>query len=259
MKKGSYGLELYSLRDITEDSMRLALKKSAEMGYRTVEFAGFYDYRAEQIKCWLDAFGLKAVATHTGLGAVTGDALGETVAYHRAIGCDRIVVPGADWGSEEKMKANLNALNEAQRRLAAEGIRLGYHNHSHEFLPTAYGKILIDEILAETEVSLEVDTFWTFNAGIDTIPWLTRHEDRIFLLHLKDGIPCSEENRTCGACFTGVEGKALGEGKAPVREVIDWAEARGVPMIVESEGLNPTGLEEVGRSIAFLKRIGATA
>ena len=38
-----YGLQMYSVRDITRDSMRLALQKVAEMGYKYVEFAGFFE------------------------------------------------------------------------------------------------------------------------------------------------------------------------------------------------------------------------
>lgn len=255
MSQLHYALELYSVRDITEDSMRLALKKSAEMGYDSVEFAGFFDYNAGQIKTWLDTFGLAATATHTGLGALTPEHIEETIAYHKAIGCDCLVVPGADWSTEEKMNENLALLSAAQKTLAASGITLGYHNHSHEFLPTAYGKLIEEEILSRTDVLLEVDTFWTYNAGIDTIAFLEAHKDRICCLHLKDGIPCAPEYRKIDACYTGVQGKALGEGTAPVRDVIAWANAAGKPMVVESEGLDPTGLEEVGRSIAFLKTL----
>ena len=251
----SYGIELYSLRDITDCSMKLALKESAEMGYRTAEFAGFFDYNAEQIKTWLDTYGLKPIATHTGLGALDDEHIEATIAYHKAIGCSNIVVPSVPFATQEQMDASLAALSKAQKRLAAEGIALGYHNHSLEFLPTAYGKIFEEELLARTDVLLEVDTFWSFNAGVDTIAFLNAHKDRVFLLHLKDGIPTAAENQNAAHCYEGVSGKAVGEGKAPVRDVIAWATAHDVPMIVESEGLDPTGLAEVGRCMDFLKSI----
>lgn len=251
----SYGIQMYSLRDITEDSMRLALKKVAEMGYTSVEFAGFYDYNASQIKTWLDAFGLNPIATHTGLPQLDDAHIEETIAYHKAIGCHNIVVPSAHWSTLDFMDASIRAMDKAQKRLAAEGITLGYHNHSREFLPTEYDKKILEELIARTDVLLEVDTFWSFNAGVDTIRFLDEHKNRIFLLHLKDGIPAPAENRNAVHCHEGVIGKAVGEGKAPVRDVIAWANRSHVPLIVESEGLDPTGAEEVARSMAFLKSI----
>ena len=37
-----YGIQMYSVRDITKDNMEGALKALAEMGYKYVEFAGFF-------------------------------------------------------------------------------------------------------------------------------------------------------------------------------------------------------------------------
>ena len=36
-----YGLQLFSVRDVTERDMEGALRQVAEIGYRSVEFAGF--------------------------------------------------------------------------------------------------------------------------------------------------------------------------------------------------------------------------
>ena len=74
--------------------------------------------------------------------------------------------------------------------------------------------------------------------------FLKEHKDRISVIHLKDGIG-------------GHEGKSLGLGKAPVLQVRETAIALGMEMVVESEGLEPTGLEEVKRCIDFLKEVDA--
>ena len=248
-----YGLQMYSVRDITKDSMRMALERVAKMGYSHVEFAGFFDYTAEQIRIWLDTFGLTASGTHTGLDALTPENIGATIAYHKAIGCNHLIVPGANWKTEEKLNANIDALNAAQPILAEAGISLGYHNHSGEFLVTPYGKVIEEEIIARTSIDLEIDTFWSFNAGVDTIALLDRLADRINTVHLKDGIPTPPENRTYADWHSGVRGLSVGSGKAPVREVCAWAEKHGAKVVIESEGLDPTGLEEVGRCIDFLK------
>ena len=47
-----YGLQLFSLRDITGNDLEGALKAVAEMGYKYVEYAGFFGHSAEQVKEW---------------------------------------------------------------------------------------------------------------------------------------------------------------------------------------------------------------
>lgn len=248
-----YGIQMFSVRDVAEKDLQQALRTVAELGYRYVEFAGFFDHPAGEVRSWLDEYGLVCSGTHTGMQALLPECIDETIAYHKAIGCDTLIVPSAKWSTEELMAENLAFLNDAQKKLAAEEIRLGYHNHSKEFMQTPYGKVIEEELLAQTSVDLEVDTFWAFNAGLDPVEFLEAHKDRIHVIHLKDGIQTAPENRNYADVHKDVQGKALGEGKAPVDRVRAWAIANGVRMVVESEGLNPTGPEEVGRCIRYLQ------
>ena len=57
----TYGIQLYSLRDISKDDLRGTLKKVADMGYKTVEFAGFFENKAEDVKSWINEYGLTAI------------------------------------------------------------------------------------------------------------------------------------------------------------------------------------------------------
>ena len=41
-----YGIQMFSVRDIAEKDLHAALRKVAELGYRYVEFAGFFDHPA---------------------------------------------------------------------------------------------------------------------------------------------------------------------------------------------------------------------
>ena len=66
-----YGLQMYSVRDITKENLKDALRKVAEMGYKYVEFAGFFGNTAEDVKAWMDEYGLKCSGTHTGGAAIT--------------------------------------------------------------------------------------------------------------------------------------------------------------------------------------------
>ena len=251
----SYGIQMYSLRDVTKTDLRSALKAVADMGYKQVEFAGFFDNSAEDVRAWLDEYGLEATGTHTHLTALSDENYDATVSYHKTIGCKNIIVPSAKWGTEEEMEANIAALDKAQKKLAEDGISLGYHNHSGEFYETPYGKIVEDELYDRTSVSLEIDTFWLFNAGIDPVPYLEAHKDRIRVIHLKDGNVRNDGNGSFADARNGAVGKSLGLGDAPVAAVRDWAVKNGVAMVVESEGLDPTGPEEVKRCIEYLRTL----
>ena len=237
-----FGLQMYSVRDITKDDLDGALRAVAEMGYKTVEFAGFFGHSAEEVKGMLDKYGLKAVGTHTGVGALEADLEGQ-IAYHKGIGCSDIIIPAANVFNRADMEKFIAQVNLWQPKLAAEGIRLHFHNHDREFLPTEDGFVPHDEMAARTSILFEIDTYWAYVAGKDPVEVLEQYGDRVSLIHLKDGLA----DKT---------GKSLGLGTAPVAAVLDYAVAKGKGIVVESEGLEPTGLEEVGRCIEYLKKSG---
>lgn len=255
MARIEYGLQLYSVRDITKVNFQDALKQVAAMGYKYVEPAGFFESKAEDVKAWLDEYGLICSGTHTGMGALEPENIDATIAYHKAIGCKNLIVPGADWSTQEKMDYNIDLLNAAQKKLAENGIVLGYHNHSREFFPTEYGKIIEDEIIARTTVEVEIDTFWAFNAGLNPIEICEKYKNRIRVIHLKDGFPSADDCKNYQHVHDGVQGKSVGSGKAPVKAVREWAIANNILMVIESEGLDPTGPEEAKRCIDFLRTL----
>lgn len=236
-----YGIQMYSVRDITEKDMPGALRALAEMGYKNVEFAGFFGIPSEEIKKLLDDNGLKVSGTHTGWNEIA-EHFEETVAYHKAIGNTRIIIPGADLTTKAKLDAFIDMLNEFQPKLAAEGITLGYHNHDHEFKPNEDGQIIYDEIVARSNVALEIDTYWAYAAGKDPVAMMEALKDRLPVIHIKDGL----SNR---------EGKPLGQGTAPVAAVYAKAVELNVPMVVESETLQPDGLTEAKICIDYLKSL----
>lgn len=107
-----YGLQLFSVRDVTEQDMEGALRQVAAMGYSFVEFAGFKGHSAEQIKAWLDQYGLEASGTHTGMAELTDDKLEETIAYHQAIGCKNIIVPFEKFATKGDIDAFIDRVKE---------------------------------------------------------------------------------------------------------------------------------------------------
>jgi sugar phosphate isomerase/epimerase len=124
--------------------------------------------------------------------------------------------------------------------LAAQGISLGYHNHSHEFLPTDYGKIIHRELEEKTDIAFEIDTYWAYHAGEDPVALLERLKDRVSVIHLKDGLADGT-------------GKPLGMGTAPVASVYAKAKELGILMVIESETLTPSGMEEAKICADYMK------
>ena len=61
-----YGLQMYSVRDLTKDDLEGALRQVAELGYSFVEFAGFFGHSAKDVRRMLDTYGLRVSGTHTG-------------------------------------------------------------------------------------------------------------------------------------------------------------------------------------------------
>jgi len=239
----TYGIQMYSLRDITGADLDGALKAVAEMGYKTVEFAGFFGHSAEDVKAMLDKYGLVCAGTHSGLADLVND-FDATVKYHKTIGNTKYIIPGHDLSTREKLDAFIDACNEIAPKLRAEGIELGFHNHSGEFIETAEGYVIHTELEKRCDVFFELDCYWAYVAKLDPVATLERLGDRVKCIHLKDGTP---EGR----------GYSLGLGSAPVKAVRDYALAHDLGIVVESEGLEPTGKEEVQRCIDYLKSLEA--
>ena len=74
----NYGLQLYSVRDITGTDLAGALKAVADLGYSFVEFAGFFGHNAEDVKKMLDDNGLTVSGTHTGWQELTAENIDAT-------------------------------------------------------------------------------------------------------------------------------------------------------------------------------------
>ncbi|MBQ6551168.1 MAG: sugar phosphate isomerase/epimerase [Lachnospiraceae bacterium] len=236
-----YGIQMYSVRDITENDLGGALKRMAEIGYKKIEFAGFFGHTAEEVRKMLDDNGLEVSGIHGDLDDLIDDFEG-TVRYQKIIGNKNYILPGADFSSLERMAETINNMNKYRELLEKEGITLGYHNHYAEFEPVEGGPTPYEEILGKTSVKLEIDTYWAYYAGQDPVAMMEELKDRLFVIHIKDGM----ENG---------DGMPLGRGTAPVKDVYRKALELGVPMVVESETLTPSGEEEARICFEYLKKI----
>lgn len=236
-----YGIQLYSVRDLTEKNLDEALRRVSEIGYRNVEFAGFFGHSAQEVADMLARYGLKASGTHTGWDEIQKDPEG-VAAYHKAIGTNHIIIPGTDLWSRKTMDAFVAGVNEVLPQLEALGMTLGFHNHFKEFETMADGFVPYDEIVSRTALKLEIDTYWAYVAGRDPLALMEQYRDRLQFIHIKDGDARGH-------------GTPLGMGTAPVADVYRKAVELGIPMVVESETLTPDGITEAKICFEDLKQL----
>lgn len=238
MKKA---IQLYGLRDhikTGEDMLRI-LGEVKALGFDGVEFAGYFGLSAETLRARLDELGLKAVGTHIGLDNYTPEKIEETIRFHKVLGCENIGMGGAPTRPARTLAKTCAILKKAGKRAQEEGMRIYFHNHSSEFKPLR-NKVVPIEALKEV-CYLQVDTYWSFHAGVDNYKFLTDNAERIVSVHLKDGIKGKP--------------KALGEGECDLLAVIKGAKAIGLEWVVlENDDPVPTGLEDAARSMVFMNK-----
>lgn len=188
-------LQVYSVREDAKADLRGVLERVASWGFDGVEFAGFYDHPAQQVRAWLDEFGLRCPSTHTGIQLLDDEHFDETVAYHRAIGCDTILVP---WLPEET-RDSLDACRRTAERfqtllekLRTLGMRTGFHVHGPDVLPleppAGDGRSPWDLFaeLTPDDFILEYDTANGMDGGTDPVETIRKHPGRSVILHLKE-------------------------------------------------------------------------
>lgn len=237
------GLQMYSMRDVCKEDYEKALRFAAECGYEGVEFAGFFDIPAEQMKALLEKYHLTAMGSHTPWETIDGD-FDNMVAYNRTVGNARIICPGVAMNTEAEVKAFAEKFNAASEKLKAEGMTLYYHNHSHEF-EADNGKYLMD-ILGENttpdSLKFELDVYWVYRGGVNPVRYMKKYADRLDIFHIKDGDK--------------FDGTPVGMGEVDIDGVLAFAKAHGMAWaVVEAEsGTTPDRqMEDVRLSAEYLK------
>ena len=241
-------LQLYSVREDCAKDLPRTLEAVAKMGYEGVEFAGYYGWKAEDLRRLLDDLGLKVAGTHIGLNTLLGDEYERTVEFNKILGNKYLVVPGLPperRSSKEAWIETAKLMDEIAAKLKEEGMKLGYHNHAVEFQP------IDDEIpwdiffTTAKEVFMQLDIGNAMHGGADPIPYLRKYPGRSLTIHLKE--------------YSSTNPKALiGEGEVNWKEVFELCETVGGTewYIVEQESYAYPPLECVERCLKNLKAMG---
>ncbi len=189
MKTEVLSYQLYSSRGAA--SLERELATLAEAGYQAVEtFDGLYD-DLDGLAGHLQDAGLAVPSGHFTLDMLE-DGFDRTLAVARRLGMAYVVMPYLPPeirpGDRDGWRAMGRCLAAVSDRLAAEGLRLAYHNHDFEFRLLPDGSLPIEHVLG-VELLWEADLAWIAKAGADPKPWLDRYRGRVPLVHVKDIAP----------------------------------------------------------------------
>jgi sugar phosphate isomerase/epimerase len=184
------GLQLYTVRTLLASDFDHTLEAVAAIGYREVEFAGYYDRKPEALRKQLDALGLAAPSAHIGLEDL-GDNWERTLDAAEALGHDYVVVAWLDQkdrGTLDALRATIAKFNQAGESARQRGIGFAYHNHDFEFTPVE-DRLPYDVLLAECDpenVVFEMDLYWITKGGKDPVAYFEQYPGRFPMVHVKD-------------------------------------------------------------------------
>jgi sugar phosphate isomerase/epimerase len=281
------GVQLYMLGKLSIDELPAQLKALREIGYREVETSPLPGASAETLRAELDRAGLACASCHIGLEALAPGMLSlaepaPAIAYAKTLGAEHVVVALFPFMSALKRRPDAQAvlsdltrlgpaisdiarsmtpedwldvarrLNEAGAKLAAGGLRVGYHNHNVEFVRLANGQSAFDLLVARTDpklVDFELDLGWVAAAGIEPAGLLKRLGARVAQLHLKD-LAATPANTTLK-----INSADLGAGVQDWPAILDAVRASSVrhAYVEQEPPYAPSGLEAARRAYAFIQ------
>lgn len=246
--KPKVGVQLYSVRELCGKDLLGTLKDLKGIGYQGVEFAGTFGKSAKELKQILDDHGLVACGTHSGLDTIRPDKISATLEFYNQLGCPYVTVPYMKAPDVAGWKELAVLFTAAQEKAKACGIRIGYHNHQHEFRDKLDGvskfQIFFDNV--SPEVNMQLDVGHVVAAGEDPLAWIKKYPGRIFTPHAKEVYPGPGILGQPGEGKKGVDWDAF--FAACEADVTEW-------YVVETEA-NPKSIENVRGCFEFLKAKG---
>lgn len=208
------GVQLWSVKDEIKKDFEGTLTRLAAMGFQGVEFAGDFGRYGDDpagLRAFLDKTGLRCTSAHVGLAQLNGASFDKTTSFYKTLGCMDLIVPyeerALSVAGSPQVAVELSAV---AARLAAIGMRTGYHNHAEE-MKGAEGGTPWDILATGTphKVILQQDVGWTTFAGKDPVAFVKRYPGRSVSMHYKakfapgtSGTPIIGQDRTDWAGLT---------------------------------------------------------
>lgn len=188
-------INLFSVRDLDESTLSI-LERVAQAGYDGVQFSGgLGDATPNVVASKLAETGLTPIAPHVGIGDLEDDLGAVFETYHDGLGCADAVVPHIgreNFADADSVDTFAERMASIAANLAAEDVRLHYHNHDFEFTAldqeTAFDRFIDATAGGDgvPSVGIELDVGWALAGGDDPAALIERLDDRIEFVHMKD-------------------------------------------------------------------------
>ena len=184
------GLQLYTVRDQLQTNFEGTIEKVAQIGYKNLEFAGYYNHTPEQVRALLDRLGLISTSSHIGAQLMRPDPAAQIKAA-KVIGHEYITIPSYNFGREgvEGWKKGVAEFNTWGRMCRDAGMKLAYHNHNMEFAALEGATSGYDILVREVDpalVDFELDLYWAAFADQDPKALFAKYPGRFAMWHVKD-------------------------------------------------------------------------
>ena len=243
------GVQLYTVRNEMSTDFEGSLQKIAAIGYKQVEFAGYFNRTPQQVREILNRYGLESPSVHVPLYEIQTK-LDKAIEAAKIIGHNLIVCPWLDPNNRKSMddyKRHAATFNKAAESCRKAGIEFAYHNHDFEFIPFN-GKLPFDLLLAETDknlVKIELDLYWIIKAKKSPIDYMKNNPGRFIAFHVKD------MDSTPRGSFTEV-----GRGVINFKELFAGSKKAGVKyFIVEQDETPGSPFDSIKTSFDYLKKL----
>ena len=268
------GVQLYSVRDRMEKDFAGTLEGVAKIGFKEVEFAGYFNHSPTDVRSLIDRLGLRAPSSHVAFDEISKDIPGQ-VKSAKIIGLEYLTVPALFQPLMGKVAPDFwtktaAEFNRVGKALREEGLGFAYHNHSFEFEKLPDGRTGYEVLLAETDpanVSFELDLLWATVAGQDPVAMFAKNPGRFVMWHVKDvkGLDAARAAITSGEGtaiqrLQKVAGSlaAVGTGSMDFRRIFAAAGSAGMRhFFVENDSAptTPSSLADIETSYKNLRQI----
>jgi sugar phosphate isomerase/epimerase len=178
------------VRRAMQESVERTLEQVARIGYKEVEFAGYFGRPAKEMRALLDANGLTAPSAHSADLSSIRNRFAQVLEEAGTIGHRYVIcasLPRSELTADgyKRVAAEFNRAGEVA---AQSGITFGFHNHGVEFAPLGDTNGY-DIFLAECDpkvVTMQMDLFWTVQGGKDPLAYFAKYPGRFSSVHVKD-------------------------------------------------------------------------
>lgn len=237
-------IQLYTLRAAVEQDIKATLKQVKAIGYTGVELAGYGGLSAEEVKEELDRLDLRVAGSHVPLSQLIHEldrVINEQkILENRYVVCPFILPEDRHTDFYKDLVELLAGIKET---LNQHELVLVYHNHDFE-LETIEDTYVLDYLFDHVPgLQMELDVFWLTKANHDPLAWITRHQNHLTHLHLKD--MTTDSRRTFAP---------LGTGGVPLEAILKTA--KPLWWIVEQDETEGDPFEAITVSYNYLKKEG---